>query len=73
MLRNAFTVLVSEIDVAVRRTSRSAIVREMLDYVTVVSDAQGYNVAQPVSIPAYLSSMNDRPAHTHPRPPAPSP
>ncbi len=46
-------------DVTVWRTSRSTIVREMLDYSTAVSFADGYNVAQSARIPGgHLNSMS---------------
>ena len=46
VLRNALTAAAAEMDVTVWRTSRSTIVREMLDYSTAVFDANGNNVAQ---------------------------
>jgi N-methylhydantoinase B len=44
-------------DVTVWRTSRSTIVREMLDYSTAIYDRDGFNVAQSVRIPQHLNSM----------------
>ncbi|MFC4168218.1 hydantoinase B/oxoprolinase family protein [Teichococcus aestuarii] len=58
VLRNAFTAVAAEMDVTVWRTSRSTIVREMLDYSTAVFDAEGYNVAQSARIPGHLNSMS---------------
>ncbi len=57
ILRNALTAAAAEMDVTVWRTSRSTIVRELLDYSTAVFDAQGYNVAQSARIPQHLNSM----------------
>ena len=44
-------------DVTVWRTSRSTIVRELLDYSTAVFDREGRNVAQAARIPMHLNSM----------------
>jgi len=57
VLRNALTAAAAEMDVTVWRTSRSTIVREMLDYSTAVFDADGNNVAQSARIPQHLNSM----------------
>ena len=57
ILRNAFTAAAAEMDVTVWRTSRSTIVRELLDYSTAVFDRHGYNVAQSARIPQHLNSM----------------
>ena len=57
ILRNAFTAAAAEMDVTVWRTSRSTIVRELLDYSTAVFDCDGYNVAQSARIPQHLNSM----------------
>ncbi len=57
VLRNALTAAAAEMDVTVWRTSRSTIVRELLDYSTAVFDADGYNVAQSARIPQHLNSM----------------
>jgi N-methylhydantoinase B/oxoprolinase/acetone carboxylase alpha subunit len=45
-------------DVTVWRTSRSTIVRELLDYSTAVFDAEGNNLAQSARIPSHLNSMS---------------
>jgi N-methylhydantoinase B len=58
VLRNAFTAVAAEMDVTVWRTSRSTIVREMLDYSTAVFDRHGFNVAQSARIPGHLNSMS---------------
>ncbi|RWR07225.1 hydantoinase B/oxoprolinase family protein [Paenirhodobacter populi] len=57
VLRNALTAAAAEMDVTVWRTSRSTIVREMLDYSTAVFDRDGFNVAQAARIPQHLNSM----------------
>lgn len=58
VLRNALTAVAGEMDITVWRTSRSTIVREMLDYSTAVFDRDGYNVAQSARIPGHLNSMS---------------
>ena len=57
ILRNTLTAAAAEMDVTVWRTSRSTIVRELLDYSTAVFDRDGYNVAQSARIPQHLNSM----------------
>ena len=57
VLRNALTAAAAEMDVTMWRTSRSTIVREMLDYSTAIFDADGSNVAQSARIPQHLNSM----------------
>ena len=57
VVRNALTAAAAEMDVTIWRTSRSTIVRELLDYSTAVFDADGYNVAQSARIPQHLNSM----------------
>jgi N-methylhydantoinase B len=57
VLRNALTAAAAEMDVTMWRTSRSTIVREMLDYSTAIFDAHGSNVAQSARIPQHLNSM----------------
>ena len=58
VLRNALTAAAADMDVTMWRTSRSTIVREMLDYSTAVFDADGFNVAQSARIPQHLNSMS---------------
>src|SRR5277367_3437082 len=58
VLRNALTAAAAEMDVTMWRTSRSTIVREMLDYSTAIFDADGFNVAQSARIPQHLNSMS---------------
>ncbi|WP_270938237.1 hydantoinase B/oxoprolinase family protein [Falsiroseomonas oryzae] len=57
VIRNALTAAAAEMDVTVWRTSRSTIVRELLDYSTAVFDAEGRNLAQSARIPSHLNSM----------------
>ncbi|MCK8787752.1 hydantoinase B/oxoprolinase family protein [Roseomonas sp. NAR14] len=57
ILRNALTATAAEMDVTVWRTSRSTVVRELLDYSTAVFDRDGYNIAQAARIPQHLNSM----------------
>ena len=57
VLRSALTAAAAEMDVTIWRTSRSTIVRELLDYSTAVFDADGYNLAQSARIPMHLNSM----------------
>ncbi len=58
ILQNALTASAAEMDVTMWRTSRSTIVREMLDYSTAIFDGQGFNVAQSARIPQHLNSMS---------------
>jgi len=57
ILRSALTAAAAEMDVTIWRTSRSTIVRELLDYSTAVFDRNGDNVAQSARIPQHLNSM----------------
>lgn len=57
IFRHALTAAAAEMDVTIWRTSRSTIVRELLDYSTAVFDRDGYNVAQSARIPQHLNSM----------------
>lgn len=57
ILQNALAAAAAEMDVTMWRTSRSTIVREMLDYSTAIFDADGFNVAQSARIPQHLNSM----------------
>ncbi len=57
VIRNGLTAAAAEMDVTVWRTSRSTIVRELLDYSTAVFDAEGRNLAQSARIPSHLNSM----------------
>ena len=57
IIRNGLVAAAAEMDVTIWRTSRSTIVRELLDYSTAVFDADGNNVAQSARIPQHLNSM----------------
>ena len=58
VIRNALNAAAAEMDVTVWRTSRSTIVRELLDYSTAVFDTDGWNLAQSARIPSHLNSMS---------------
>ena len=58
IMRNALISAAADMDVTMWRTSRSTIVREMLDYSTAVFDAEGFNIAQSARIPQHLNSMS---------------
>jgi N-methylhydantoinase B/oxoprolinase/acetone carboxylase alpha subunit len=58
VIRNALMAAAAEMDVTVWRTSRSTIVRELLDYSTAVFDPEGWNLAQSARIPSHLNSMS---------------
>ncbi len=55
--RNALTAAAAEMDVTIWRTSRSTIVRELLDYSTAIFTPDGDIVAQSARIPQHLNSM----------------
>jgi N-methylhydantoinase B len=57
IIRNALVAAAEEMSVAVRRTSRSTVVREIGDYSTAVFDASGRNVAQSARLPNHLNTM----------------
>ncbi|HYF06456.1 MAG TPA: hydantoinase B/oxoprolinase family protein [Acetobacteraceae bacterium] len=57
IIRNGLVAAAAEMDITIWRTSRSTIVRELLDYSTAVFDAEGNNVAQSARIPQHLNSM----------------
>lgn len=58
VLRNGLVSAAADMDVTMWRTSRSTVVREMLDYSTAIFDADGFNVAQSARIPQHLNSMS---------------
>src|ERR1700720_4550893 len=58
IIYNALTAAAAEMDVTIWRTSRSTIVRELLDYSTAIFDRNGWNVAQAARIPSHLNSMS---------------
>lgn len=57
IIRNALVAAAEEMSVTVWRTSRSSVVREILDYSTCVFDAEGRSVAQAARMPVHLNSM----------------
>ena len=57
VIRNALIASAEEMSVTVWRTSRSSVVREILDYSTCIFDAQGKSVAQSARMPVHLNSM----------------
>ncbi len=59
VIRNALVTAAEEMSLTIWRTSRSTVVREILDFSTAVFDAQGNNVAQSARIPVHLNSMSD--------------
>ena len=58
IIYSALVAAAAEMDVTVWRTSRSTIVRELLDYSTAIFDRNGWNVAQAARIPGHLNSMS---------------
>ena len=59
VIRNALVAAAEEMSITIWRTSRSTVVREILDFSTAVFDAQGGNIAQSARIPVHLNSMSD--------------
>ncbi|KFC75115.1 hypothetical protein FG93_00875 [Bosea sp. LC85] len=59
VIRNALVAAAEEMSITIWRTSRSTVVREILDFSTAVFDAQGRNIAQSARIPVHLNSMSD--------------
>ena len=57
IIRNALVAAAEEMGVTIWRTSRSSVVRDILDYSTCVFDAEGKPVAQSTAIPVHLNSM----------------
>jgi N-methylhydantoinase B len=58
VIRNALVAAAEEMGVTIWRTSRSSVVRDLLDYSTCVFDAHGKSVAQATCIPVHLNSMS---------------
>ena len=58
VIRNALVAAAEEMSITIWRTSRSTVVREILDYSTAVFDADGRNIAQSARIPVHLNSMS---------------
>jgi N-methylhydantoinase B len=59
VIRHALVTAAEEMSLTIWRTSRSTVVREILDFSTAVFDAAGGNVAQSARIPVHLNSMSD--------------
>jgi N-methylhydantoinase B len=57
IIRNALVSAAEEMSVTVWRTSRSPVVRDILDYSTAVFDANGQSTAQAARMPVHLNSM----------------
>lgn len=57
IIRNALIAAAEEMSVTVWRTSRSPVVRDILDYSTAVFDADGNSTAQAARMPVHLNSM----------------
>jgi N-methylhydantoinase B len=57
IIRNALVAAAEEMSVTVWRTSRSPVVRDILDYSTAVFDAEGGSTAQAARMPVHLNSM----------------
>lgn len=58
IIRNALVAAAEEMSITIWRTSRSTVVREILDFSTAVFDAEGRQVAQSARIPVHLNSMS---------------
>lgn len=59
VIRNSLIAACEEMSITIWRTSRSTVVREILDFSTAVFDGQGRNIAQAARIPVHLNSMSD--------------
>jgi N-methylhydantoinase B len=57
VIRNALVATCEQMSITIWRTSRSTVVREMLDYSTALFDARGRNIAQATRLPVHLNSM----------------
>lgn len=57
IIRNALIAASEQMSVTIWRTSRSTVIREMLDYSTAIFDSAGRNIAQATRIPVHLNSM----------------
>jgi len=58
IIRNALVAAAEEMGITIWRTSRSSVVRDLLDYSTCMFDADGKSVAQATCIPVHLNSMS---------------
>ncbi len=57
IIRNALVAASEQMSVTIWRTSRSTVIREMLDFSTAIFDSEGRNIAQATRIPVHLNSM----------------
>lgn len=57
VIRNALVAAAEEMGVTIWRTSRSSVVRDLLDYSTCMFDTEGKSVAQATCIPQHLNSI----------------
>ena len=57
VIRSALVAACEQMSITIWRTSRSTVVREMLDYSTALFDAKGRNIAQASRLPVHLNSM----------------
>ena len=57
IIRNALVAAAEEMSVTIWRTSRSPVVRDILDYSTAIFDADGRSTAQAARMPVHLNSM----------------
>jgi N-methylhydantoinase B len=58
VIRNALVAAAEEMGITIWRTSRSSVVRDLLDYSTCMFDADALSVAQATCIPVHLNSMS---------------
>ena len=58
IIRNALVAAAEEMGITIWRTSRSSVVRDLLDYSTCMFDIEGKSVAQATCIPVHLNSMS---------------
>lgn len=58
IIRNAIVAAAEEMGITIWRTSRSSVVRDLLDYSTCMFDADGKSVGQATCIPVHLNSMS---------------
>ncbi|MBT5265276.1 MAG: hydantoinase B/oxoprolinase family protein [Rhodospirillaceae bacterium] len=57
IIRNALVAAAEEMSVTIWRTSRSTVVRDLLDFSTAVFDAEGRSTGQAARMPVHLNSM----------------
>lgn len=58
IIRNALVAAAEEMSITIWRTSRSTVIREILDFSTAVFDSTGNQIAQSARIPVHLNSMS---------------